>query len=587
MPAYDVTDLCSAIRHSRERLSVVRASRYAIAKECAGNLYARAADKPVKVNLLSLFYETFSNLLVANEPRYLLSTADIAFRASVRIEQDWLNEQSARMALGDTGKGLVGDALMGTGICKVALATPCDAAKLAWGITAGEPVTSLIDLDDFVYNTSARTFETAAWLGHFYRCPVSVAKKMYKRRITDNDAEEFELYNESAADPKIDQLFHGNMQPEEFEKHVELFECWLPRHKVILTLSKKDILEGGRDGAVKPLWTQPWVGHPDGPYVFLTFGRNPGAAIGKAPMMDLYELHCDYNNVHRKVDRTLKNLKENILFRRSNSKDAEELQKANHLDYVPCEDPESIKAISLGGQLVQPLLTAANVIRQLFDFLAGNLSLLRGSAAQSRTATQDKILAQNSGMGVQAMQGKVETAMAKIGERMLWYAHYHPQLVMESEYKVPGHRGANRLLHPPGSPIGPARNFPFSRTKMRLDPYSIRHKTPEERLAFIQGIVGQLMPLMPILAQSGTMLDANALIEIQSELGDEPRLKDIFTVQEPPQAEPGQGPAGLPHTRMLPTQTERTYNRRDVSQPQSAESQLAEMPSFSSNGEAA
>jgi len=304
-------------------------------------------------------------------------------------------------------------------------------------------------------------------------------------------------------------------------------------------------------------------------------------------MMDLYELHVDYNNVHRKAQRTLHNLKENILYPRTNSQDAEALQRANHLDYVPVEAPERLVPVAMGGQLVQPLLTAANVIRQTFDFLAGNLSLLRGSAAQSRTATQDKILAQNAGAGVQAMQGKVETFMAKVGLSMLWYAHYHPQLVMESEYRVPGHPGVNRRLFPPGSAIGPARNHDFFRSKFRLDPYSIRHKSPEERLAFIQASVQSIMPILPLLMQSGAMIDVQKLIELQAELGDEPRLKELYTIQEPPQ--PQEGGTGLPHDRTLPLQTEPTYNRRDVSQPEGPDQQLAEMPSFapSANGAAA
>jgi hypothetical protein len=49
---------------------------------------------------------------------------------------------------------------------------------------------------------------------------------------------------------------------------------------------------------------------------------------------------------------------------------------------------------------------------------------------------------------------------------------------MQSEYKLPGTRGVNRVLYPATSMKYPRRDWPFSRAKLRLDPYSIRHKAP-------------------------------------------------------------------------------------------------------------
>lgn len=585
MPDYDVHKLCEAIRASNTVLGVVRRNRLAIERECAGHLYTEGgSERPIKVNLLSQYKETFENLLVANEPRYLLDTLDIEAAAAVRVEQDWLNEQACRMELGTTGRMVVGNALTAySGICKVALASPCEAATLAWGISAGEPIATAIDIDDFVYGTAARTFASTEFMGHRYRCPLDVAKKMYGRRAKDLVAEEPSQFDKQTGEEKIDQLFHGTYQPEEFEEHVDLWEIYLPRHQVVVTLSDSDIHQAGENQRAKALWEQKWVGPPWGPYIFLSFNRVAGAALGKAPMQDLYELHCDYNNAHRKVAFTLKNLKENIVYPRNQSKDAEELQKANHLSYAPVENPEMIKAVSMGGATIQPLMVTAQGFRQLFDTMGGNLSLLRGAAAQSKTATQDKILNQNAGGTVNAMQGKVETFMSKLGESMLWFAHHHPELVMESRYEAPGSRGRTRRLYPPGSARTPARNHPFHRSRLTIDPFSIRHRGPEEMLGTINQIVGQLMPMLPMLQQSGQMLDANLLVQIQSELANLPIIKRLFVTREPPSAE---GDKGLSHGKTLPNQTERTYNRNDVSngQPPGADQQMAELPAFSPNG---
>jgi hypothetical protein len=571
----DIPKLCSAIRVAREALRGPRQWRYDIAKQVAGDRFSPGgAEAKVKLNLLALYHETFSNLLVANEPRFVLSTPDRPSRAAVRVEQDWLNEQAERMQLGTTGRLVVSDALMATGICKVALATPCEAATLAWGITAGEPIALAIDFDDFVYDTAARTFAEAQYIGHRFRCPVRVVKAQYKKKIADLSAdEEVPSYNQEG-DLRINQIMIGNTRAEEFEEQIDLWEIYLPQHRLVVTLADKDVLEGGSEGIAKALWTQPWVGPPWGPYLFLCFGRVAGAAIAKAPMMDLYELHMDLNNIRRKAATTLRNLKENIIYRRSNSADAQELQKANHLDYVPVEDPTAIASISMGGQLVQPLLTAAAEHQQAFNYLGGNLSLIGGRSAQSETATQDKILNANAGMSIQAMQGKVETFMSLLGKSMLWFAHHHPELVMESEYTAPGAPAINRRLYPAGDASGPSRDFSFWRSKFRLDPYSIRHRTPEERLAFIGTVVQQLTPMLPILAAQNIQLDANCLVELMAEFGDAPEIRKLFTVRAIQGQEQGAGPR---HDKTLPAETERTYTRQSLAQPEGADQKVAEL----------
>lgn len=585
MADVDISRLCAAIRSSRDALKVFQDNRLEIAKQCAGDRFSDGgADERVKLNLLSLYHETFSSLLVANEPRYLMTTPDLPSRAAVRVEQDWLNEQASVMELGETGRIVVSDALMSTGICKVALASPCEAAILNWGISAGEPIAVPVDIDDFVYGTASRSFSTTEFIGHRFRCPLEVARELYGKKAVES-ADDLSIHNEEGNE-RITTLGHGHKQPEEFEDHVDLWEIYLPRHKRIIILLHSDILEGGDDGK-RPtaLHEAPAICPPWGPYLFLKFGRVAGAAMAKAPMMDLYELHMDTNNIHRKANRTLRNLKENIGYRRSANKDAESLRLANHLDFVPMEDPEAFKVISMGGTLVQPLLTAAAVYQDLFNFQGGNLSLLGGRKAQSDTLGQDKILNANAGSGVVAMQNKVQAFMSALGASMMWYAHHHPELVMESEYRPQGSRGINRKLYPASVKDKPNRDFPFSRSKMRLDAYSIQHKTPEERLAAIMTLVDKITPMLPLAAQQNIQVDMEALVDVMAEYSDLPEFKSVLTVREAvPQ---GEGPAGGSHERTMPTATERTYTRRDEGGEEGAAQKLAEMSAveFSQNGQ--
>lgn len=575
---YDWDALTASMERSRLVLKYTRQQRLEIARECAGHRFAEGgAVRPVKVNLLALYQQTMANLLIAKEPRYLVATSDQKARAAVRIEQDWLNEQCIHIGLAETGRRVVTDALYCTGIAWVALATPCDAATMNWGITAGEPVVRTVDLDDFVYDVAARQFSEATYIGHRYRCPLEVAKKLYKRRGEDLVGEDEERYNKDG-DERIFNILRGTYSAQDAEEHVDLWQVYLPRHKKVVTLADMDVMKPDKNGKAQPLWKQDWIGPPWGPYLYLRLGTVPGSALGKGPMMDLMELHLDANNVHRKANNALRRMKELTIYAQQNDLDAERIRRASDGDLVPVQDPDRIKPMVNGGATVQGLLTAAEIYKGLFNDIGGNLSLLRGSAAQSRTATQDKILNQNAGGGVEAMHGEVQRFMAEVGESLLWYAHYHPELVMESEYKVPGHAGINRKLFPGRADLPPGlhqRDFPFHRAKLRLDPYSIRHRTPEERLAFVNSVVQQFTAMLPILAQQGIAMDANFLVSLFSEYGDAPELKELFTTHAPPGDD---APASGGHERTLPTNTERTYNRRDEGgQPQGPGQALGEM----------
>jgi hypothetical protein len=248
------------------------------------------------------------------------------------------------------------------------------------------------------------------------------------------------------------------------------------------------------------------------------------------------------------------------------------MQKANDGEFAGVDNPERIRTIVTAGAALQGLFTAGQVYRDLFNFVS-NVEVTGGRGPQAETATQEKIISAHAGAGIGHMQGEVDKLMTQAGENLLWYAHHHPELLMTSEYKAAGTKGVNRKLYPSGSPHRPRRDWPFDRSKLTVVPYSYRRKSPDERLQFVQGVLGLLTPLLPMLAQQGVALDGNALIQIFSELGDAPELQDLFTAAS---AAGQQGPQGA-HERTLPGQTQRTYTRQSQPQPEAPGQAVAEM----------
>jgi hypothetical protein len=568
MPSPDYSKLCLSISQSRRVLRWPRQQRLELAREAAGDHYSEGgARRQVKVNLLSLYQSIMSGLLVANDPRFILTTADPGLLANVRIEREWLNEQAVRMNLGETGRDVVIDALYGMGFCKVALASPCDAVKSAWDITAGEPIAIPIDFDDVVFDVGARRPSGWEYVGHRYSCPKDVAIKMYGSKAKALSVEHDQNFNREG-DERIGRLLRGTYTPESFEESVELWEVYLPRYGKVVTLADQDVLEAGPQGESKPLWEQNWIGPPWGPILTLGFNRVPGSSLAKGPMQDLFELHLDCNHAHRKANITLRNLKELTTYQRQNDNDASSIKHASHLDLVPVDSPESIKPLMTGGGSIQGILVAAEQYRNLFNEQGGNLSLMGGRSPQAKTLGQEKIVAQNAGGTVEVMRTKVNSFMASVGETLLWFAHYHPELVMKRSYKPSGSRGRQLPLYPPPTPEKPQptpnRGYALHRTAFRLDPVSIRFKSPEERLAFINQTVQTFTPLMMGPgSQQGIMLDMRELLEILADYGDAPEVRRIYTIGQ-------QGDAGGPsHERTMQPQTERTYTRQnEPAQPQ-------------------
>jgi hypothetical protein len=260
---------------------------------------------------------------------------------------------------------------------------------MAWGITAGEPVAQAIDLDDFVYDVGAKDFRYASFVGHRYRCPVDVARKMYGRAAADLTAEEPEQYNREG-DERIERMFRGTYQVDEFEPHVELWEIYLPRHGLVCVLADQDVTdsEPGRHGEAP---VGPEVGRPaDRPVPVPEVRHVPGAALAKAPMMDLYEPHVDANNVHRKINNTIRRLKEVTLYARNQEHDALAIKKANDGEFVPVDNPDKIKTYVTAGAAVQGLMLAAGMYKDLFSTSAAtSRSWAAGAAGQDGDPGKD------------------------------------------------------------------------------------------------------------------------------------------------------------------------------------------------------
>ena len=568
--------LADALHHSRAILLKYLAKRRENVKQYAGPHYADGAvSYPIPVNLISMYISIVSRSLVAKEPMVMLSTHDRTQQPAVSTMQDWMNEDAVEMGLADVFHRSTIDALFLYGVVMVALADEGDAAGSNWGLEAGTPFIDVVDPEDFVIDMDAKRFKDATYMGRRFRIPLRMAEKIYEPKEELVEDENSSLT--TAGHTHLGTIGKGEESRQDIEPCVTLWEIYLPRYRKVVTLRD----ENGFPTADHPLRVQDWVGPECGPYHLHGLGVVPGNLIPKGPVMDLMDLHLACNRTYRKVIEEADNFKKILPVKGGQMDSAGNVKQAMDGEIIQADNAESMKEVSFGGP-DPTIVLFADQLRNLFSFVGGNLEILGGRAPQARTATQDKILDKNAAGGVADFQASTIRFISQVYRAYAWFCWHHPQKVMESQYKVPGFKDyaiTRRLFpHNPGDPDSRAAEAEGEMTrhgpmpKLNVDPYSVRHVTPEERSEFVSALLAEMTPLMGLLQQNGITFDANEFLDFKARCHNEPAIKDVFKYQEPVVDEATGGAAsGGPEGPQVPNKTTEIVRRSVGNQSQQAQ----------------
>ena len=544
----DIPRLVAAKDRARLLQEPFRKKRFDAVKMFAGPNWGDGGDpRPRYLNLLGNYVRIVSRHLISKEPRVLITTHRREHAPAVSAMQDWCNLEIQRMDLAGTLQRVVLDGLFSLGICKVALSAPTDFSVLHRQLTVGMPYAQRVDLDDWVMDPHARDLSECCFMGHRFRAPLSVAKewkhydKTQREKLT---ATPLSTYNEQG-DERIGGLQRGEYSGdgEEYEDYVDLWELYLPRLGAIVVLPDQ-----GSGDEIEPLLFKPWLGPRCGPYHFPIYGLVPGNAWPKAPIMDLIDLDDAQNAVERKLVRQALRQKDNMLIPRGSEEDAERLKKAGDGDIVPYDGREPPGVVAWGAPNPANFQFSL-ALKDQFDEQGGNLRMLGGAGPQSKTASQDEMINANAGMGISDLQENTVKFTSNVFKGLCWYWWNHPQLVMRSENaEYSPASPLVRELHPFGQGRAPSgrpqlsRELPFEDLSPCVDPYSLRHQTPEQKAQKLMGIMKEvIMPLAGLLAQQGKTPDVDELLDILADYTDLPELRAVMMTSEPPAPQQGQG----------------------------------------------
>jgi hypothetical protein len=244
-------------------------------------------------------------------------------------------------------------------------------------------------------------------------------------------------------------------------------------------------------------------------------------------------------------------------------------------------DPQGVIELTTGGPHAGLFQWTKEVVNE-FMRQGGNLLTMGGLASQAGTLGQEELLAQQSNGQIAAMQEVTLSFVSKCADSMLWYYWHHPSLQMEApifDPRLPDVRYPRTVMPGSAPPMMPNERGVMMPTLRRtgdkplvkIDPYSMRHKTPQQRAKDLTGfLTGIYVPLAQLFQAQGIMLDLNAFTGMFAEYIDAPDLQSIFTMGQPPQGDANTSPAGP----SKPPSTERVQTRRSIG---GASSQAQEM----------
>lgn len=571
----DYDKFAAAFNASWRALKPFRENRRLAIKEYAGNHYGdRAADERIPLNLISMYIQVMTRLLVAKMPRVMLSTFDKKMKRDVNASQDWMAEQLEKMQFDETLERWVTDAFFSMGILKVALASPGEAVTENWGVESGEAFADVVDLDDFNFDVHrARRMSQATYIGNRVQIPKDVlindegVDKEFRKKIASSESYYDDGY-ETGSEEKVSDLQKGDAAdgcPDEFEECVTCWEVYFPRRKVVclFVASEIEAITGrpkNDQPSLRPIKEMPWVGHSCGPYHFLCFGLIPDNAMAKGPVHDLLDLQLGVNKLLRKAMRQAERMKVLFAVRAAADKEGTRVMNASDGQIVIVDDPAGIVPVVFPGADAA-LVQFTMVLRDLFDFMAGNLKTLTGNAPSAPTATQEKMLAAGSSAQVEDMALRVLRGVTKVAKSLFWYWWHDPFKTMESSLSIPGMAeiSITRQVKPEDRERGS-----YSSVKVTVDAYSMQPQTPQSRVQAIMSVIQNLfLPLAGVAQQQGINLDLPATFDKLSKYMDQPDLQELFSIQSPPQTADQMG--GF-ETSVKPVATERTYNRVSTSE---------------------
>lgn len=547
-----IARLQEAIEQSRKQLKPFRETRQSLIEMYAGANYGDYNELgPSLVNMVELAVNIYQRLLASNSPSVMVDTAKQEYLAVAHELELVVNHVIQRQIfLGEALNDVVYDSLFGWGIMKVGI-TPREHDDLeGFRHDAGTVYADPIGLEDWVHDINAKRIEQCEFFGNRYRVPLEsvlesplFSKKAKAQLESLGGMRDSAAFDDSDWEDPSDLSGGRQFHDVELRDHIWLWDVWLPYDQVLVTIV--------HDKIDRPLRIVDWEGPENGPYHFLGYGKVPGNVMPLPPAFLWEDIADVVSRIAQKVAFQAENQK-TILVGTNRAKNAlEAIIQSTHGDALTVDvDPSQVREINFNG-IDGNMLAGLGQFRQLFSYIAGNIDSLGGLSPQSSTLGQDKLLSQAASERLADMQERVVQFTERVVRDIAWYIWDDPLI------EVPLKKQLTENIEVDFVWDADSRQGKFFDYTFKIAPYSLRSMSPQERLNFIMQITSQvIIPMAPMLAQSGLQFDVRQFLKLVGRLANTTDIENLVIDTMPEENTGGDSMA-------KPQSTVRKYVRED------------------------
>lgn len=510
-----------------------------------GKYYGESGTRSkMPVNLLEMAVAVYSIYLIADSPRFLITTPLTTLKPTAFELERVINQLARAIDLESTLRAAVLDALFSVGIVKVSFDAPD-------GQENGAPQATTVHLDDWVHDSAAREFSSIEFCGNKYQLPYDyvMSSGLYKPAAKKDLRPSDDKGINEDGDQRSETLSMGEgQQMDRLEEYVDLWDIWIPRDRQLITVEL--------DTDKPPLRVVEYQGPDSGPYHLLGFQDVPGNVMPLPPVAVWRDLHEATNHVWNKLIRQAQRQKTLGVAGPGAGDDAQRAIDAQDGDVIKI-DGQGIQEIRVGGP-DQQNMGFGSMLRDLFGYMAGNIDSLGGLGPQADTFGQDKLLAANASKRAEAMQKRVSSFTRAIGHNIAWYVWYDEFMELSVPFDIPRTNLGGTIQWNHASKSGKFVEYNFD-----IEPYSMVHQSPSDRLQTLSTVLQQFIaPFQQQLQAQGAEIDFEKLLKLVAKYSAFDDLNELLTFT----GGPLQGEESMPRQPgKLGANSTRTYER--VSRP--------------------
>ena len=510
---------------SSKKLQPFRQNRLQALKNYVGVNFSSegGASQKVPINMIWLAISIYQRHLVPQNPRAMILTRFPKLKAAGFELELALNHLLEEISYGSTAKMALIEAMFSMGIVKVGLEVRDVGDEMGWQHDAGQPFADVVLLDDWTMDMSAQNYESCSFSGNKYRMPIEYARnnkeftKAAREKLMPRTKSQFSVHGGSMEYGSETLTQGASSSDDEFVEMVELWDIWLPRQNLFVTLSANN------EDQSAPLQVREWEGPEHGPYHLLRFQPVPGTPMPIAPVMQWMDLSDAINRIWRKLIRQAERQKEVLGVQSAAGKDGENVRDANDGEVIHVANPQGINAFRFGGIDQQNHAFSLNM-RNMLGFLMGNLEAIGGLGAQTSTLGQDQMLSQSANRMIDDMRQEVSRFHKGIFRDLANYLWEDPYI------ELPLVKRFGEGLEIPFTWTPEQREGDFSQYNISIEEYSLRSTTPEERLGKLNQLITEIVIPM------GMQIDQTKFAQVMAKYTNLPELEEILQLnlmQEP------------------------------------------------------